>query len=235
MSKQTITLTSASRKANRAQFVAANPWTPGKTIAEIKAIVESGDQKLKGGFTFAEEASKSNTKTVTKSATATTKANKKAKVSKKEQAAKDQKQADFLTWLRDTAEARKARQRVNRKAAKFCNKNGVHPRGLAWAEVLNGERDIAVLRGLNDRDGLRLHEVRVAEGETVKVAKKGAKVKVGKVTQVVAESDPASPARKRPHRANGAFMSKTEADTYFALVDTGLDEKIARKAVEVLA
>lgn len=225
MSKK-ITLTPASRKANRTEFVKANPWTPGKTLGEIKALVDSGAQKLAGPFVFPEATAKAKKTVTRKTDTATTKANKKAKRSKasKESAAKREA---FVSWLHETAEERAARKAFNGKAAKWARKNGIVPTGTAWAAIKEGERDVETLKSMNVDDDLR-----PAKGATktapVEKAKKGKK----ETTVIAAEVEPTAPAR--PRRVNGTFMNKEEAALFNTLTGNGLDEKIAQQAVSGL-
>lgn len=213
--KNTITLTPATRKTHRAEFVKANPWTPGKTLSEIRTLVESGKETLKGNFAFPDaKEDKTKKARVAKSDSPTVKANKKAKAGKKGKARTPIMDPEFRAKIEEI----KARKEARRKAAKWMHKNGIHPRGAAWTEVLNGERDLAILQGLNDQDGYSKHPNRKEV-----------------TTAVVADVAAQSPARKRPHRKNGSFMSKEQTETFFKLVDSGVDESIARTAAEALA
>lgn len=225
MSKK-ITLTPSTRKANRAEFVAANPWTPGKTVAQIRELVESGEHTLDGPFVFPEASSKTKKVTARKGVTATVKANKQTKRTKKERKASKAKQEKFLTWLHDTAEQRDNRKSHNAEASAWCRENGIHPSGSAWEALKKGERDVATLKALNVEDGLR-----PVKGE-VKKTKSGKKA----TTKIAAVIEPDAPAKTvRPRRANGTFMGKVEAETFTQLTSNGLDPEIARKAVTVLS
>ena len=78
---------------------------------------------------------------------ATVKAGKKA--AKKAKADKSEK---FVAWLKDTAEARHARQSSNAEMAKWMRSKGLVPNGTAWELCKKGERSVTVLRKANKAD-----------------------------------------------------------------------------------
>lgn len=53
---------------------------------------------------------------------------------------------EFVTWMRDTAEARAARKSSNKDAATWMRSKGLVPNGPAWDAVKAGERSVAKLR-----------------------------------------------------------------------------------------
>lgn len=232
MSKtQKIVLNPKSRRDHKAAFVKANPWTVGKTLGDIKALVESGDETLKGGFVFPEPTpKKARASRTTKGGSpkgakrASTVTARKGKGKK----AKAEEPNDFVTWLRSSAEARHNRQRSNKAQAEWMRSEGIVPSGQAWTECSKGERSVKVLKALNAKDGLAMSK---AKG---KAGKKGVKVPVEVKTEVVAEVQPSTTV-KRPQRLHGGFMNKTEADLFHRLVTSGgLSETDARKAVSAL-
>ena len=71
------------------------------------------------------------------------------KAAKKAKADKSEK---FVAWLKDTAEARKARQSSNAEMAKWMRSKGLVPNGTAWELCKKGERSVPVLRKANKAD-----------------------------------------------------------------------------------
>lgn len=226
-----ITLNPSTRRANREAFVKANPWTPGLTLDQIHALVLSGEQALKGNFAFPEVTSK-NTKarTTRKGATATKRANTKAKSKatvRKPKAKKEQKPSEFLLWLQATAEERATRKKVNKAQAEWMRSHGIVPSGQAWTACSKGERSVKKLIALNEADGVKT-DVKVTAQKSGQPSES-----TTKVTAISAKVDVTQPAR--PHRPNGSFMSKEQAEQFHLLVSTGLTEPDARKAAVALA
>jgi len=62
------------------------------------------------------------------------------------------KDSGFVTWLRDSAEARHARKESNAELAAWMRSKGLHPGGQAWTAAKAGERGVAKLRKLNKAD-----------------------------------------------------------------------------------
>lgn len=75
------------------------------------------------------------------------KAGKPARKAKKTaaQKAKAAKREEFVGWLKDSAEARKARQKSNSEMASWMRAQGLQPRGAAWELAKHGERSVTVL------------------------------------------------------------------------------------------
>lgn len=60
--------------------------------------------------------------------------------------------ACFVTWVRDTAEARKARKSSNADMAAWMRSKGLVPNGSAWELAKKGERSVVTLRKANAAD-----------------------------------------------------------------------------------
>lgn len=57
-------------------------------------------------------------------------------------------ETEFVGWLRETAEARKARKTSNAEMAAWMRSKGLVPNGAAWEAAKKGERSIKVLKKL---------------------------------------------------------------------------------------
>lgn len=55
---------------------------------------------------------------------------------------------EFVTWIRATAEQRKARKASNAEMAAWMRSKGLVPNGAAWEACKKGERSVARLRKL---------------------------------------------------------------------------------------
>lgn len=64
----------------------------------------------------------------------------------------DPKADEFVGWLRDTAEARKARKSENEALSAWMRSKGLHPGGSAWTLAKGGEKSVAKLRKANAAD-----------------------------------------------------------------------------------
>ena len=66
--------------------------------------------------------------------------------------AKVQASEEFVTWVRETAEARAARKATNAEAAAWLRAKGLPTGGSVWEAYKAGERKVATLKRLAAKD-----------------------------------------------------------------------------------
>lgn len=76
----------------------------------------------------------------------------KARTTRKAQAVVTPKDEAFVTWVRDTAEARAARKATNAEAATWLRAKGLPTGGSVWDAYKAGERTVATLKALAKKD-----------------------------------------------------------------------------------
>jgi hypothetical protein len=130
----------------------------------------------------------------------------------------------FVTWLGETAEARKARQADNKVLAASLREAGLNPNGAVWKAAKAGEADLTVLRQIAADNG---------EVPVKKVAKKAtaSKAKASTATKAPAKADRSAAAKKGAETRRVNALRKTEQ--YATLIAAEFSDEQAIAALSV--